>query len=87
MDGSGNNHVKQNKPHSERQILRFHSYAESRPEKDGMIIKRGPFWGNEPGGGRDKGKKKRALGVHMIEVHYRYTHIYENSIMKPIKTF
>jgi hypothetical protein len=52
-----------------------------------MIIKRGPFWGNEPGGGRDKGKKKRALGVHMIEVHYRYTHIYENSIMKPIKTF
>jgi hypothetical protein len=84
MDGAGNNHVKQNKPHSERQILRFHSYAESRPEKDGMIIKRGPFWGNEPGGGMRA--KKRALGVNMIEVHYIYTHIYENSIMKPIKT-
>jgi hypothetical protein len=33
MDGTGDHHLKENKPSSERQVSHFHSYAESGPKK------------------------------------------------------
>jgi hypothetical protein len=37
IDGTGDHHVNQDKPSSERQISHFHSYAECRPKQKIII--------------------------------------------------
>jgi hypothetical protein len=71
MDGTGDKHIKQKKPNSERQISRFLSYVESRFFTKDMKVE-GGLLGKRKGTRRQgKGKPERVMRWQK-EVHYKH---------------